>query len=69
MGSFFFYNPSRIWGEKKEVNMQLDSPSRKQEFSLALNIFGQALVTHACNLSHSGDRDQEDHGSKPASDK
>jgi hypothetical protein len=22
-------------------------------------------VAHACNLSHSGGRDQEDHGSKP----
>jgi hypothetical protein len=26
----------------------------------------QALVAHACNPSHSGDRDQEDCGSKPA---
>jgi hypothetical protein len=25
----------------------------------------QAPVTHVCNLSYSGDRDQEDHGSKP----
>jgi hypothetical protein len=24
----------------------------------------QVLVTHACNPSYSGDRDQEDHGSK-----
>jgi hypothetical protein len=26
----------------------------------------QAPVAHACNPSYSGDRDQEDHGSKPA---
>jgi hypothetical protein len=26
----------------------------------------QVPVAHACNLSYSGDRDQEDHGSKPA---
>jgi hypothetical protein len=25
----------------------------------------QALVAHTCNLSYSGGRDQEDHGSKP----
>jgi hypothetical protein len=33
--------------------------SRKQTTS-------QALVTHACNPSYSGSRDQEDHHSKPA---
>jgi hypothetical protein len=27
---------------------------------------GWALVSHACNPSYSGDRDQEDHDSKPA---
>jgi hypothetical protein len=27
---------------------------------------GQVLVSHTCNLSHSGGRDQEDRGSKPA---
>jgi hypothetical protein len=26
----------------------------------------QAAMTHACNPSYSGDRNQEDHGSKPA---
>jgi hypothetical protein len=26
----------------------------------------RALVGHACNLSYSGGRDQEDHSSKPA---
>jgi hypothetical protein len=26
----------------------------------------QALIAQACNPSYSGDRDQEDHGSKPA---
>jgi hypothetical protein len=30
-----------------------------------LNIDG-ALVTHACNPSYSGARDQENHGSRPA---
>jgi hypothetical protein len=27
---------------------------------------GQALVSHACNPSYPGSRDQENHGSKPA---
>jgi hypothetical protein len=26
----------------------------------------QALVAHACNPTYKGDRDQEDHSSKPA---
>jgi hypothetical protein len=29
-------------------------------------IFGWVMVAHTCNPSYSGDRDQEDHGLKPA---
>jgi hypothetical protein len=31
-----------------------------------MQCISQAPVAHACNPSYSGDRNQEDHGSKPA---
>jgi hypothetical protein len=37
----------------------LGCPSEKGQGKLG-------TVAHACNPSYSGDRDQEDHGSKPA---
>jgi hypothetical protein len=35
-------------------------------FVFKKSIFSGALVAHSCNPSYSRDRDQEDHGLKPA---
>jgi hypothetical protein len=40
--------------------------SAQLETALKIQMNSQVLVGHACNPSHSGGRDQEHHGSKPA---
>jgi hypothetical protein len=46
------------------------APKQSQELKVQPKVMEKLVqVAHACNPSYSGDRTQEDHGSKPALDK
>jgi hypothetical protein len=45
---------------------QVGFKKKKNSALFSRSTASQALVAHTCNLSYSGSRDQEDHGSKPA---
>jgi hypothetical protein len=58
-----------FWRDKKKPPNKnfFFSRNRKQEgLWIKIKSLSRVPVAHTCNLSYSGGRDQEDHGSKPA---